>query len=69
MAEKSAETFEAPHDCFIATGFSIGRCPCGCGVLKLVGFDENEIARAIVCITPEQLAECAVELGVLPHRH
>lgn len=53
---------EVPSDCFVATMFRIGVCPCGCGLFKLVGFDEGGVARAIISIEPGQLAQMAATL-------
>lgn len=54
MDSKSVE--EASPDCFVATSFTFGPCPCGCGNFKLVGFDAAGVARALVAIEPGQLA-------------
>lgn len=53
---------KTPPDCFVATSFTFGPCPCGCGNFKLVGFDAAGVARALVAIEPGQLAQMTVML-------
>lgn len=55
---------EAPANCFIAHSFTFTSCPCGCGNFKLVGFDAGGVARAIVAIGADQLAEMTALLFV-----
>ena len=58
--DASAE--EVPAECFVATSFTFGPCPCGCGNFKLVGFDAQGVARALFAIEPGQVAAMAAML-------